>query len=127
MKLYVPASALEKLYVACVGFGGSERRRDMRLELHQHHPPTARTGTTYSIEMYQCIRHASGVIPAKSITRSPRLPGRRLLGGEHIGVAPAWGVHAARARGRPGAAAAYEQHEQQPQHGDRDAEHDHRG
>jgi hypothetical protein len=34
----------------------------MRLELHQHQPPTSRTGTTYSIEMYQCVRHASETI-----------------------------------------------------------------
>jgi hypothetical protein len=35
----------------------------MRFELHQPQPPTATTGTTYSIEMYQCIRQASGAIP----------------------------------------------------------------
>jgi len=33
----------------------------MRLELHQPQPPTATTGTTYIIEMYQCIRQASTI------------------------------------------------------------------
>jgi hypothetical protein len=28
------------------------------LELHHPQPPTASTGTTYNIEMYQCIRQA---------------------------------------------------------------------
>ena len=69
--------AESRAYAARVVFGGSERR-DMRLELHQHQPPTARTGTTYSIEMYQCIRHASALIPAKAITPSPRFLRRRL-------------------------------------------------
>ena len=32
--------------------------RETFLELHQPQPPTASTGTTYSIEMYQCIRQA---------------------------------------------------------------------
>ena len=36
--------------------------RETRLELHQPQPPTASTGTTYSIEMYQCIRQARAFI-----------------------------------------------------------------
>lgn len=67
-------------YAARVVFGGSERREAIRLELHQHQPPTATTGTTYNIEMYQCIRQAS--IAAEPITSSPHLPRRlrRLAG-----------------------------------------------
>ncbi len=50
---------------------GGVLRRDIRFVLHQPHPPTASTGTTYNIEMYQCIRHAKGAIPTKSITSRP--------------------------------------------------------
>jgi hypothetical protein len=32
----------------------------MRFVLSQPQPPTPTTGTTYIIEMYQCIRQASG-------------------------------------------------------------------
>ncbi len=50
----------------------------MRLELHQHQPPTTNTGTTYNIEMYQCIRQASAAIPMNATTPSPRFLRRRL-------------------------------------------------
>jgi hypothetical protein len=52
---------------------GGVLRRAIRLVLHQPQPPTATTGTTYSIEMYQCIRHASGAIAANLSRAFPLL------------------------------------------------------
>jgi hypothetical protein len=43
----------------------AERLREMRRELHQPQPPTTTTGTTYSSEMYQWVRHAISVIVEK--------------------------------------------------------------
>src|SRR5271166_1908719 len=89
----------------------------MRLELSQPQPPTATTGTTYIIEMYQCIRQAKGAIPAKSSTPSPRL-----LSG--AGRALRRGAVSARDR-RTRATAAHEQHEREARERDREAEDDH--
>src|SRR5271154_3815119 len=115
-------------------------RRAMRLELHQPQPPTATTGTTYIIEMYQCIRHAR-TIGAKSSTRPPRMTGPcRAPRGR---AAPPWTtrprgvspglVRAARADagGGPsapgaGAAAAHEQDQQDATERNRDADDDQR-
>src|SRR5271166_6397455 len=89
----------------------------MRLELSQPQPPTATTGTTYIIEMYQCIRQAKGAIPAKSSTPSPRVVG---------GAGRSPRARAADAcSGRARATAPHEQHERQTREDDHGAEDDH--
>src|SRR5580692_9270376 len=96
----------------------SALRRAMRLELSHPQPPTPTTGTTYIIEMYQCIRQASGTISRKSITPSPRL--------SWCPSAPTGGGAATAVRGRVCTPAAYEQHEQESRHDDRRAKDDRR-
>jgi hypothetical protein len=110
-------------YAARVVFGGSERR-DMRLELHQHQPPTTRTGTTYSIEMYQCVKHASETIPQNAITRSPRFIGR-LLRSAHAGRRGVFDRGSSTAEPSSACAPpAHVQRERQAEQGNRHAERD---
>ena len=58
----------------CLGAAPSGPLRETLLELHHPHPPTASTGTTYNIEMYQCIRQARTVMVGHKRYHSRRPP-----------------------------------------------------